>query len=43
MGKAVDDMKLRSPLAGLHAIIRERTAGMRMCSESSSNGTGWEA
>ena len=36
------DMKLGSPLGGLHALIRQRTAALGTCGDSSSNGTGWD-
>ena len=42
IGKASGHMKLGSPLGGLHALIRQRTAALGTCDESSSNGTGWE-
>ena len=37
-----DERKLESPLGGLHALIRQRTAAMGLrASVSSSSATGW--
>ena len=41
-GQVLCDAKLSSPLGCLHALIKQRTAALGICADSSSNGTGWE-